>query len=55
MYLIEKEKREKEAREHATRFAAIVVAQYEKKGTGVLQGQLISSLTTMEDMSKKGA
>ena len=54
LYLIEKEKREKEAREHASRFAAAVGAQSEKKRTDVLEGRLSSSLTTIEYVLEKG-
>ena len=38
LYLIEKEKREEEAREHVARSTTAVGSQSNKKGTGVLQG-----------------
>ena len=54
LYLFKKEKREEEAREHATSSAAAVGAQSENKGTGVLEGPLSPSLTAIEVMSEKG-
>ena len=54
LYLFEKEKREEKAREHAARSTATVGAQYENKGTGVLEGPLSPSLIAIEDMSLKG-
>ena len=52
---LEKQKREEEAREHATRSAAVVASQLKNKGKGVLEGSSSPSLTTIEDMSEKGA
>ena len=51
---LEKEKREEEAREHAARSDVVVGAQPKNKGKGVLEGPLIPSLTTMEDILEKG-
>ena len=55
LYLFENKIREEEVREHATRSVAAVSAQSENKGTCVLEGPLSPSLTTIEDMSEKGA
>ena len=52
---LEKQKREEEAREHATRFVVVVPTQPKNKGKGVLEGPSSPSLTTIEDMSEKGA
>ena len=52
---VEKEKREEEVREHAERSTAAVAAQPKDKGKGVLEVPSSPSLTTMEDMSEKGA